>query len=185
MTQRPGRTIRVAAAAVAAGAALLAAAPAEAVDGSVKYAWMRPAAATTSAKVYVEIASDTALDLTGAASPLAKRIDIVRVERPDGTDEGRVVPSLPVSATTPTRLAYLGSHLRFTDLVEDVSNATKVPLTLEFTDRDGTTYQAATYVQVRGILRPQTVASPPDATAPANGGTGAPAVGDVAPASKQ
>jgi copper(I)-binding protein len=175
---------RRAATALAVGATMLAATAAHAVEVSVTYAWMRPASATTSAKVYVEIASDTVLELTGATSPFARKIDIVFVEHPDGTDEGRVVKSLPVAAAAPTRLAYLGSHLRFVDLAEDVSNATKVPLTLEFTDGKGASYKASTTVQVRGILRPQSIAPPSPSAAPAGSAPEATGAGNPAPAGR-
>ena len=150
-----GAGVFVAAAAQVAGAGVFVAAAAQAADITVQHAWMRPAAAMTTAKVYVEITSDTALELTGATSPLAKQINFIQVDRPGGTDEGRVVKALSIPAAATTRLAYLGSHLRFVDLVADVANSSIVPLTLEFTDAGGRMFRVPTTVEVRGVLRPQ------------------------------
>ena len=74
-----GALHRRCAAAIVLVCALFAAAAAQAVEVAVKYAWMRPAAASSTAQVYVEIASDTVLALTGATSPIAKKIEIVLV----------------------------------------------------------------------------------------------------------
>ena len=143
------------AALLAAAFALVAATAAHAAQIELRTAWMRPAVAGSDAAAYVDIVSDTALTLVGATSPVARRVDIVMVERPDGEDPGRAVRSLPVTAGTPTRLAYKGNHLRLRGLKEDVLNGRPVPVTLAFRDARGRRYRARTDVQVRGLLAPR------------------------------
>ena len=124
-----------------------------AVDISLETAWMRPAAAGATAKVYVDIVSDTALVLTRASSPAATNVQIIVVER-TGSDEGAPVTSFPVAANSATRFAYLGNHLRFVDVKAPLANGGAAPLTLEFRDGQGIIYVAFARVEVRGLLAP-------------------------------
>jgi copper(I)-binding protein len=138
---------------IAAGAAI-GASRAFAVDISLHSAWMRPAPTRSTAKAYVDIASDTPLRLTRASSPMAGNVEIVVVERTDGSDPGRPVASFPIAANGLTRFAYLGNHLRLVDVKEPLGNGSAVPIALEFRDEGGIAYVVFTSVEVRGLVAP-------------------------------
>jgi len=120
------------------------------------------------ARVYVDIASDTTLELVGASTPVAREVVIVRVGTIGDESTERVVKSIPVPAGKTTRLAYRGDHLRLVGVERDLANGDPVPLTLTFKDAAGKRVEATTRVTVRGILLPQqTPASSLDAPHPA------------------
>lgn len=153
---------------------------ADAAVVTLKNAWMRPAAAGSDiAEVYVDIVSDTALELTAASTSAARQVEIVLVTGPEATRDSRVVETFPVDAARTTRLAYLGHHLRLKDIQRDVGNGDAVPLTLTFKDAAGSTVIAATTITVRGMLRPRPMRGGGETTPPA---TDAPAAGDGQPA---
>jgi copper(I)-binding protein len=129
----------------------------QAVQGGValKNAWMRPAVAGAAARAYVDITSDTSLTLVGAKTPVAKRVELVRVATIGDPTTEKVVKSMAVPANTTTRLAYHGDHVRFIDMNRNVGNGDPVPLTLLFKDAKGKRSEATTDVLVRGLLRPQ------------------------------
>jgi copper(I)-binding protein len=139
--------------AVLALCASLASAEAWPVDLSLESAWMRPAPAGATARVYVDIVSDTALVLTRASSPAAASVQIIAVGRAGG-EEGMPVTSFPVPANAATRFAYHGNHLRFVDVKSPLANGGTALLTLEFRDDQGITYVAFARVEVRGLVAP-------------------------------
>ena len=116
--------------------------------------WMRPAAAGSDARAYVDIASDEPVTLVGATSPLARSVEIRIVTDTDGVDPGKAVKSLAVVPGTPTRLAFKGNHLLLRKLKHPVANATPVPVVLTFRDAKGKRVTAETSLQVRGIVAP-------------------------------
>jgi copper(I)-binding protein len=116
--------------------------------------WMRPAAAGSDARAYVDIASDEPVTLVGASSPMARNVEIRVVKDTDGVDPGKPVKSLAVVPGTPTRLAYKGNHLLLRGLKTAVANATPVPVVLTFRDAKGRRVTAETKLQVRGIVAP-------------------------------
>ena len=59
--------------------ATLLALPAYAVDIALSSAWMRPADPGEAASAYVDIRSDAPLQLVGASTPLARKVEIVVV----------------------------------------------------------------------------------------------------------
>jgi len=128
--------------------------PAHAAEIKLSSAWMRPAAAGTDARAYVDIASDTPLSLVGATTPIARKVEIVYLTRYDGTDPGKVVRKLAVEPGTPTRLAYKGSYLHLIGVRRDVALGPPVPVTLQFRDRAGKRVTAQAEVQVRGVAVP-------------------------------
>lgn len=131
---------------------------AAAAEIKLQNAWMRPApAGAETAKVYVDIASDTALELTGASTPFAKKVDLMLVTVKDTSIDEEVVKSLPVAAGKPTRLAFNGNHLQFAGITLDIGNGVPVPLTLTFKDAAGKEVRARTEILVRGLLRPEQV----------------------------
>lgn len=132
--------------------AALLALPAYAVDIKLDSAWMRPAEAGSDARAYVDIVSDTPLRLTGATTPLARKVEFVVVRRTDGTDPGKVVKALDVTPGTPLRLAYKGSHLRLVGVKKPLTNGTPVPVTLQFRDKSGRRYTALADIRVHGLV---------------------------------
>jgi hypothetical protein len=123
---------------------------------TLKSAWMRPApAGTQPARAYVDIESTANLKLVGAATPVATRVQLVRVDRIDDPASEVVVREMAVPAGTTTRLAYRGDHLRLTGIKRDVANGDPVPLTLTFRDASGKRLVATTSIVVRGLLLPQ------------------------------
>jgi len=138
---------------LATGLALASIAGAEIV---AKNAWMRPAASgNESARVYVDIASDTAVELVGATASIAKSVAIVKVGTIGDPATEKVVATFPVPAGAPVRLAYRGDHLRLVDITRDVGNGDPVELTLVFRDKAGKRIAVRTDVTVRGLLAPQ------------------------------
>jgi len=148
------------------GFALAAFASSAIADVTLANAWMRPApAGADAARAYVDIKSDKTLDLIGARTPVAKRVEIVRVGKIGDPATEKVVRTFAVLGGTTTRLAYLGDHLRFIGITRDVANGDPVALTLVFKDAAGKTTEATTQVSVRGLLLPQQM-SPPMQDAP-------------------
>ncbi len=145
-------------------ASLVAPGIASAAEIVLRNAWMRPAAAgSAAARVYVDIESDVAVDLVGAASPIAKKVEIVRTAIIGDPTTEKVVKAYPVPARGQTRLAYRGDHLRLVALTGDAFAGTPVALTLTFKDAAGKRIEATTNVLVRGLF-----GAPPDAP-PAGG----------------
>lgn len=127
-------------------------------------AWMRPArAGQDSARAYVDIASDMPLTLTQATTPDARTIEIIRVAPGGSAAEEVAVATMPVTPGSPTRLAYLGSHLRLVGINRNLGNGDRVPVTLHFADIDGRVIRATVDVGVRGFTAP---AAAPDRRPP-------------------
>lgn len=145
---------------------------------ALRSAWMRPApAGTEMARAYVDIASTANVKLVGAATPVAARVQLVRVKQIDDPASEVVVASMDVAAGVPMRLAYRGDHLRLTGIKRDLANGDPVPLTLTFRNAAGKRFKVTTNIVVRGLLRPQQIPAPSrDAeTAPPAPPPGAPA----------
>lgn len=146
---------------------------AHAADITVRNAWMRPAAAgAESARVYVDIRSDVAVELVGASSPQARKVEIVRTETIGDPASEKVVATYPIAADVETRLAYRGDHLRLLGVLRDAHNGEPVPLTLRFRDAAGKRTDLPLSVTVRGLLAP--TAPVPQAAEGAGAGTRSP-----------
>ncbi|MCC7218360.1 MAG: copper chaperone PCu(A)C [Burkholderiales bacterium] len=160
-------------------AALAGAGAAAAADVvALRNAWMRPAAAgAPSARAYVDIESAADLTLIEAATPVARRVEFVRVKVVGDPATEETVATMPVAAGKTTRLAFRGDHLRLTEITRDAGNGDPVPLTLTFRDGRGRLVKATTSVTVRGLLLPQ---QRPEAARGAT--TDAPAAGAPEPA---
>jgi periplasmic copper chaperone A len=132
-------------------------------DVTLKTAWLRPVAAgAAEAKAYVDIVNGGSgnLELVGASTTFAKKVELVQVNIPGDASEGKVVKSMAVPGGKTTRLAYRGSHLRLTDITQDIGNGTVVPLTLAFKTVDGKEVVAKINAQGRGLLLPQQMPAP-------------------------
>jgi periplasmic copper chaperone A len=136
--------------------ALLAFASGAFADVTLFNAWMRPApAGAEAARAYVDIKSDNTLELVGARTPIAKRVEIVHVGVIGDASTEKVVRTFAVTGGATTRLAYRGDHLRLVAITRDVANGDPVPLTLVFKDDAGKVSEATTQIIVRGLLTPQ------------------------------
>ena len=142
--------------AIVATSALMVAAGALAGEVTLKSAWLRPAAAGMGeAQAYVDIVSEADLELVGASTPFAKKVELVLVAMNNDSLEQKVVATLPVPGGKTTRLAYRGSHLRLVEITKSFGNGNSVPLTLAFKSADGKDVSATVDAQVRGLLQPQ------------------------------
>ena len=151
-----GSGLRIALRVMAAAGAIVAACGALAGEVTLKTAWMRPAAAgMAEAQVYVDIISEAKLELVGASTPFAKRVELVEVNLAKEPPESKVVTSILVPAGKTTRLAFKGSHLRLVGITKNLGNGTAVPMTLAFKSTDGKEVTATIDAQVRGLLLPQ------------------------------
>ena len=131
---------------------------------TLKVAWMRPAAAGMSdVQAYVDIVNESGgdLELIGASSPFAKKVELVQVTMKSDALEQKAVASMPVPGGKTTRLAYRGSHLRLVEFTKDVGNGSVVPVTLAFKSAEGKDVTATVNVQVRGLLSPQQMSTQP------------------------
>ena len=136
--------------------AMAAALGASAGEVTLKAAWLRPAAAGMGeAQAYVDIVSEADLELVGASTPFAQKVELVLVAMNNEPPDPKVVATLPVPAGKTTRLAYRGSHLRLVEITKSFGNGTTVPLTLAFKSRDGKDVSATVDAEVRGLLLPQ------------------------------
>jgi copper(I)-binding protein len=141
---------------VVASCAMAAALGALAGEVTLKSAWLRPAAAGMGeAQAYVDIVSEADLELVGATTPFAKKVELVLVAMNNDRPVQKVVATLPVPAGKTTRLAYRGSHLRLVEITKSFGNGNSVPLTLAFKSADGRDVSATVDAQVRGLLQPQ------------------------------
>jgi copper(I)-binding protein len=174
MTSR--RALRFSLRGVVATCAMAAALGASAGEVTLKAAWLRPAAVGMGeAQAYVDIVSEADLELIGASTPFAKKVELVLVAMNHDPPEQKVVATLPVPAGKTTRLAYRGSHLRLVEITKSFGNGNSVPLTLAFKSADGKEVSATVDAQVRGLLQPQQMPalvtkdpeSTPKASAPA------------------
>ena len=142
--------------AVAAGAIAFASV-ASAAQVTLASVWMRPAlAGAESARVYVDIKSDTNVDLVGATTPVAKKVDIVHVKTIGDPTTESVVKKFAVPGGTTTRLAYLGDHLRLVGIKRTLNNGDPVPIKLRFVDAKGKRFDVDANVTVRGLVFPGT-----------------------------
>ena len=128
---------------------------ASAAQVTLSSVWMRPAVAgAQSARAYLDIQSDANVDLVGATTPVARRVEIVQVKTIDDPSTERVVKKFAVPGGTTTRLAYLGDHLRLVGIKRALTNGDPVPMKLRFVDANGKRFEVETYVTVRGLSLP-------------------------------
>jgi copper(I)-binding protein len=122
---------------------------------SLASVWMRPAVEGANARVYVDIKSDANVDLVGATTPVAKRVEIVQVRTVGDPSTEKVVKKYAVPGGTTTRLAYLGDHLRLVGVKRALDNGDPVPVRLRFVDDKGKRFEVETNVTVRGLTLPK------------------------------
>jgi copper(I)-binding protein len=128
---------------------------ADAAQVTLSSVWMRPAAqGAATARVYVDIRTDANIDLVGATTPVARKVEIVQVKTIGDPATEKVVKKFAVPGGTTTRLAYLGDHLRLVGVKRAVNNGDPVPIKLAFVDAQGKRFDVETDVMVRGLTFP-------------------------------
>lgn len=126
-----------------------------AAEVTLSSVWMRPAVAGADARVYVDIRSDANVDLVGATTPVAKKVEIVQTKTIGDPSTEKVVKKYAVPGGTTTRLAYLGDHLRLLGVRRALDNGEPVPVKLLFVDANGKRFDVETNVTVRGLTIPK------------------------------
>lgn len=122
---------------------------------TVSDAWVRgtvPGQKATGA--FMQLASGADTSLVGAASPVAKVVEIHEMAMDGGVMKMRAVQSIPVAAGKPVTLAPGGYHVMLMDLAQPLKEGDKVPLTLTFADKAG----KKTTQEVSATVRPLTSA---------------------------
>ena len=70
----------------------------------LKTAWLRPAAAgMAEAQAYVDIVSETDLELVGASTPFARKVELVQVTMKNDVSQQEVVKSMPIPSAAVNR----------------------------------------------------------------------------------
>ena len=124
---------------------------------TVTDAWVRgtvPGQKATGA--FMQLASGADTSLVGAASPVAKVVEIHEMAMDGGVMKMRAVQSIPVTAGKPVALAPGGYHVMLMDLAQPLKEGEKVPLTLTFADKAG----KKTTQEVSATVRPLAAAAP-------------------------
>ena len=124
---------------------------------TVTDAWVRgtvPGQKATGA--FMQLASGADTSLVGAASPVAKVVEIHEMAMDGGVMKMRAVQSIPVTAGKPVALAPGGYHVMLMDLAQPLKEGEKVPLTLTFADKAG----KKTTQEVSATVRPLAATAP-------------------------
>ena len=150
------QTIRSAATLVLASAALVLAASA-AAQVAVTEPWVRGTVAgqkATGAFMQLKSANDAAL--VGAASPVAKIVEIHQMKMDGGVMKMSAVDRLPLPAGKPVDLKPGGYHVMLMDLTQQLKEGQNVPVTLTIEDKAGT----KTTVEVTAVVKPLAPGAP-------------------------
>jgi len=141
---------RIAAPAVAAAALLLALALPAAAQVTVTDPWARATVAGQKATgAFMQLNSATDAALVGAASPVAKVVEIHEMKMDAGVMRMAAVGKLPLPAGKPVALAPGGYHVMLMDLTQPLKEGETIPLTLSVADAAG----RVTKVEVRAAVR--------------------------------
>ena len=129
-------------------ASLSSAAFAELVVEDAYVRGLPPGVETTAAYMTLRNTGDTAMELTGATSPIAGHVMLHTTMNHDGMLHMQHVMSVSIPAHGEIILESGGLHLMLTDLKQSVTQGTDVELTLQFAD--GATSQLS--LPVRSVL---------------------------------
>ena len=148
---------RIAAPAAAAAALLFALALPAAAQVTVTDPWARATVAgQKTSGAFLQLTSATDAVLVGAASPVAKIVEIHEMKMDAGVMKMAAVDKLPLPAGKPVELAPGGYHVMLMDLTRPLKAGETIPLTLTIADPAGRTQK----VEVRAAVRALT-ATPP------------------------
>ena len=148
---------RIAAPAAAAAALLFALALPAAAQVTVTDPWARATVAGQKATgAFMQLNSATDAALVGAASPVAKVVEIHEMKMDAGVMKMAAVGKLPLPAGKPVALAPGGYHVMLMDLTQPLKEGETIPLTLSVADPAG----RVTKIEVRAAVRALTAAAP-------------------------
>ena len=148
---------RTATPAVAAAALLLALALPAAAQVTVTDPWARATVAGQKATgAFMQLTSAADAALVGAASPVAKVVEIHEMKMDAGVMKMAAVGKLPLPAGKPVELKPGGYHVMLMDLTQPLKEGETIPLTLSVADAAG----RVTKVEVRAAVRALTAAAP-------------------------
>lgn len=126
--------------------------PAFAQEVSVKDAWIRGTVQGQSATgAYMELTGKSSARLVGAASPVAKTVEVHNMKVENGVMKMFPVDGIELPAGKPVKLAPGGFHVMLMGLQKPLNAGDKVPLKLsfEFADKKRETVDLA--VEVRDV----------------------------------
>jgi copper(I)-binding protein len=106
----------------------------------------------TGAFMQLKSTGDTAL--VGAASPVAKIVEIHEMKMDAGVMKMSAIDKLPVPAGKTVELKPGGYHVMLMDLTQQLKEGESVPITLSFVDKGG----KKTTVEVKAPVKPLTAA---------------------------
>lgn len=116
---------------------------------------------------FMQIDSKTDVTLIGAASPVARVVEVHEMAVVDNVMRMRAVASLAVPAGKPVMLEPGGYHVMLIGLEKPITPGTSVPITLTFEGRDGKRQQVQVKAEVRPLNAPATQGAGAKAGAPA------------------
>ena len=119
--------------------------------------WVRGTVAgqkATGAFMQLKSANDAAL--VGAASPVAKIVEIHQMKMDGGVMKMSAVDRLPLPAGKPVDLKPGGYHVMLMDLTQQLKEGQNVPVTLTIEDKAGT----KTTVEVTAVVKPLAPGAP-------------------------
>ena len=95
--------------------------------------WTRASpGSTTNAAVFMTISSETADRLIGASTPVAKKTDLMTMERGNGAMGMHYLEAIEIPAGEPVSLNAGGLHVWLADLIQPLRAGQTFPLVLEF-----------------------------------------------------
>ena len=123
---------------VAAGAFTALVALPAAAQVAVADAWVRGTVAGQKATgAFMRLTSSTDLSLVGAASPVAKIVEIHEMKQEGGMMKMNAVERVALPANKTVALGPGGYHVMLMDLAQPLREGDTVPLTLTFEDKSG------------------------------------------------
>ncbi|MGQ0523456.1 MAG: copper chaperone PCu(A)C [Betaproteobacteria bacterium] len=120
-------------------------------DVAVTGAWARASApGQRTASVYLDIVSTHPAALTGASSPVAKRVEMHASSTQDGVMRMRAVEKIELPAKKTVKLAPGGLHIMLVDIARPLRENERVPLELIVERPGGSRSSLKLQVEVRG-----------------------------------
>ncbi len=142
---------------VAAAVLALCAASAALAQVTVTEPWVRGTVGGMKATgAFMQISAKADTRLVGAASPVAKVVEIHEMAMVDNVMRMRAVAALPVAAGKPVELRPGGYHVMLIDIVRPLEAGTTVPITLTFEGSNG----RRETVEVKAEVRPLAAGAP-------------------------
>jgi hypothetical protein len=118
----------------------------------VANAWVRGTVEGQKATgAFMEIKSATDATLVGAASPVARIVELHEMKMDAGVMKMKAVDRLPLPAGKAVELKPGGYHVMLMDLAQPLKEGDSVPVTLTVEDKSGKKQAVEVKAQVRGL----------------------------------